>query len=229
MSERDVIEAAWRAVTSSVARRDPAAAAAAVPAAVRVGLLQAAGEAALIALQLPSTDVDTEALIAALRARGWDGDDVLVALLTSVATTTSTGRAELRVDLDMLGDVLGDANGGYLDLATGTAWPFEIVEDGQVEGLDPHEDPDPALWLEVPGTGSHEAYRDMVDFATDIIDPPVKGDLMAALDGRGAFRRFQSALDRHERYRVHWRVFSAERTSGRARAWLAQEGYDALP
>ena len=34
---------------------------------------------------------------------------------------------------------------------------------------------------------------------------------------------------RHETYRVHWRVFSTERRSGRARAWLADQGYDAVP
>ena len=42
MSQRAVVEAAWGAVTSSVVRRDPAAAGAAVPAAVREGLLQTA-------------------------------------------------------------------------------------------------------------------------------------------------------------------------------------------
>jgi hypothetical protein len=52
---------------------------------------------------------------------------------------------------------------------------------------------------------------------------------MTALDGKGAFRRFQSALNRHEAYRVHWRVLSYERRTGRARAWLAAQGYDAIP
>ncbi len=196
---------------------------------MREGLLHAAGEAALLALPSSSTDVETEALREALGARGWEGDDVLVSLLTAAATGTVTGRRAITVDLDMLGDVLGDANGGYLDLVTGNAWPIEIVEDGQVEGLDPREDPDPELWLEVPGAGSREAYLDMIDFTAGITDPRVQADLSAALDGRGAFRRFQAALDRHEHYRVHGRVFSAERTSGRARAWLAEEGYDALP
>ena len=115
------------------------------------------------------------------------------------------------------------------DLTTGTVWPTELVENGQVEGLDPYEDPDPQLWLEVPGEGSRDAYRDVADFTAELTDPRVRGDLVAALDGKGAFRRFQGALHRHDTYRVHWRVFSTERLAGRARAWLAEQGYDARP
>ena len=229
MSQRVVIEAAWSAVTSSVSRRDPVTAAAAVPAAVREGLLQTAGPAALLAVESSPAMGEVEALLGALRERGWPGDDVLIELLTAAANGTDTGRGRLVVDLDMLGDVLGDQRGGYFDLTTGTVWPIELVEDGQVEGLDPYEDPDPQLWLEVPGEGSRNAYRDMADFTDELTDPRVRGDLVAALGGKGAFRRFQGALDRHDTYRVHWRVFSTERLAGRARAWLADRGCDALP
>jgi hypothetical protein len=51
----------------------------------------------------------------------------------------------------MLADVLNDQRGGYLDLTTGTVWPAELVDDGQVEGLEPFEEADPELWLECPG------------------------------------------------------------------------------
>ena len=85
------------------------------------------------------------------------------------------------------------------------------------------------LWLDVPGYGSRDAYTDMTDFTADLTDPRVREDLAASLEGKGAFRRFQDALNRHDVYRVHWRVFSAERRTGRARAWLAEQGYDAVP
>ena len=129
----------------------------------------------------------------------------------------------------MLGDVLNDQRGGCLDLTTGTVWPCELVDAGQVEGLELFEDADPQLWLDVPGEGSRDAYRDMADFTAELTDERVRGDLAAALVGKGAFRRFQDALNWHETYRVHWRVFSIERRSGRARAWLADQGYDAVP
>lgn len=108
MSQRAVIEAAWGAVTSSVVRRDPAAAGAAVPAAVREGLLQTAGPAALLALQSSPAGREAEALLDGLRDRDWTGDDVLIELLTAAATGTETGRAQLQVELEMLGDVLND-------------------------------------------------------------------------------------------------------------------------
>jgi hypothetical protein len=142
---------------------------------------------------------------------------------------TDTGLAKLQVELELLGDVLDAQRDGYLDLTTGTVLPAELVDDGQVEGLEPFEEADPELWLDVPGEGSRDANRDIADFTAKLTDERVRGDLAATLEGQGAFRRFQDALNRHETYRVHWRVFSTERRSGRARAWLADQGYDAVP
>jgi hypothetical protein len=79
------------------------------------------------------------------------------------------------------------------------------------------------------GKTSRDGYRDTVDFTTDLTDPRVRGDLAAALEGKGALRRFQAALNRHDTYQVHWPVFSTERRSDRARAWLADQGYGAVP
>lgn len=111
-----MIEAAWSAVTVSVLRRDPAAAAAAVPAAVREGLLQTAGPAALLAVQSGTAGREVEALIAGLQDRDWPGDDVLIELLAAVMAGTVTGRVPLAVELDTLGDVLNDQRGGSVDL-----------------------------------------------------------------------------------------------------------------
>lgn len=230
MSDRDVIESSWRALTSSAARRDPSLCARAVAGGVDVGLLQAAGPAGIIALDAgPDGVAATARLMDALSARCWTGDDVLVELLSALSAGTSTGRAAAAIDLDLLADVLGDPRGGYLDLTTGDVWPMEVVDDGQVDDLDPEGDPDPHRWLVVDGDGSRAAYQDMVDFTATVTDRSARDDLTLALDGRGAFRRFQTALDRHEQCRVRWRVLSAERRLGRARAWLADEGYDALP
>jgi hypothetical protein len=228
VSQRAVIEAAWSAVTSSVSRRDPVAANAAVRAAVGEGLLQTAGPAALLALQSSLAGPDVELLLEGLRERDWPGDDVLIELLTALVVGTDTGRARLEVDLYELGEVLNNERGGYLDRTTGTVWPAELVDDGQVEGLEPFEDADPELWLDVPGEGGRDAYRDMADFTAELTDPRVRSDLAASLEGKGAFRRFQDALNRHDTYRVHWRVFSTERRAGRAREWLADQGFDTL-
>ena len=195
-----------------------------------MGLLQTAAAAAVVALAEPAGVTAVAPLIEALRARAWAGDAELVELLSALSTSSTTGRRGLQVDLDMLDDVLSNPEGGYLDLETGNVWPMSIVDDGQVEGLAGYgDDPDPQRWLDVVGEGSREAYQDMVDFTESVTEQATRDDLSAALDGRGAFRRVQTALDRHEQYRVHWRVLSTERRSGRARAWLAQQGYDAVP
>lgn len=230
MMDRESIESVWRALRSSAVRRAPVQAASAIPPGIRVGLLQNAAAAAVVALTEPAGVSAAAPHIEGLRARSWTGDAELVELLSALGSSSTTGRRGLPVDLDMLDDVLSDPQGGYLDLETGNVWPMSIVDDGQVEGLDGHgADPDPEHWLDVVGEGSREAYQDMVDFTESVTDQATRDHLSAALDGRGAFRRFQTALDRHDAYRVHWRVLSTERRAGRARAWLAEHGYDAIP
>ncbi len=91
-----MIEAAWSAVTASVSRHDPAAARAAVPTAVREGLLQTAGPAALLALQSSPAGREVEALLDGLRDRDWPGDDVLIELLTAATKGTETGAPNSR-------------------------------------------------------------------------------------------------------------------------------------
>jgi hypothetical protein len=44
------------------------------------------------------------------------------------------------VEPDTLGDVLHDQRGGYVDLGVGTVWPADLVDDGQVEGLESFEE-----------------------------------------------------------------------------------------
>jgi Uncharacterised protein family (UPF0158) len=224
------IEAAWRNLTGAVARRDGPAALAAVGPGQRLGLLQNAGPAALVALGHDEPDAGTAAagLAEALTARGWDGDNVLAELITATVTASPTGRRLLAVDLDMLGDVLADGSGGWLDLGSGYAWPQDLLDDGALEDiLGPEQEPD--RWLGIGFGGSHDAWQDMADYVASLADGPAATDLSQAIDGRGAFRRFQKALDKYSDLRVHWRVHSSEVRTGRARAWLADAGYDATP
>ena len=90
-------------------------------------------------LRAGATTPGVDALLVALGDRSWPGDQVAVEALTSVLSGLSTGRAGLVVDLDELGDVLSDERGGYLELATGAVWPASVVEDGDIEDLDPDE------------------------------------------------------------------------------------------
>jgi Uncharacterised protein family (UPF0158) len=229
VGDRAVIEALWRELRAVVAGADGVRAGAAVGGAVAEGLLRAAVPAALTAPPAggPAPVLGVDGLLTALRERSWPGDAVAVESLTSALSGTSTGRAGLVVDLEQLGDVLSDERGGYLELATGDVWPASVIEDGDMEDLDPDEI-ESDRWLNVPGDG-RDAWRDMASFADQVPDAQARDDLRVAVDGKGAFRRFQGALDRHEAYRVDWRVWSSERRMGRAREWLADEGYDLIP
>jgi hypothetical protein len=194
-------------------------------------LLQHAGAGLLIALaQHVEGAADlVPGLVQALAERGNDGDAVLAEQLFAATIGPPTGRKPLAVDLDMLIDVLeGDlayGYGGFLDLTTGFAWPELSLKDDPPDELDLEDD---EKWLGLPHLGSHEAWRDMRDFAAEQDDPVVSELLLDAIDGRGAFSRFRRVLDRRPEYDSAWLAFTDERRLGRARSWLADAGYDAI-
>jgi hypothetical protein len=150
----------------------------------------------------------------------------------------------LPVDLDELAEMLeGDPTygGGRIDLRTGQTWPKEVLEsltyDGagsddegeDEEGGDDEAGDDEDRWLWVGCQGSRDGYDDMVDFVETVKDPRLIGRLEVALDGRGAFRRFRNVLDREPAEFERWQAFSDDRRRGRARKWLAREGYRSVP
>jgi hypothetical protein len=201
---------------------------AAVRDAVRVGLLQAAVPVVLTALRADrAADVGVDELAEALRARRWDGDDIAAETLLASRSGTPTGRTEIVADLEMLGDVLGQQLGGYLEVATGESFPTSLFDDGAFEDVDDDE-LESDRWMDVPGD-SRDAWQDMADFAAAVEDDHVRELLQVAIEGRGAFSRFKSVLDRHDTYWVDWHVWSGERQLGRARDWLATEGFDPQP
>lgn len=64
-----------------------------------------------------------------------------------------------------------------------------------------------------------EPFIDLVE------DPHLADRLERSIQGRGAFRRFKDALENWPDLLERWYGFTDERHSGRARAWLAAEGY----
>ena len=230
VASRDDIDRAWGRLTAAIARRDAAGALAAVPGACAVGLFQAAGPAVLLALaeDAPGAEAGARTLVLALFERDFDGDATFAAQLGAAATGAGNGRDALVVDLDELATVMGDG-GGWLDLRTGFAWPQELIDLGDTDEVpDPDEDPESGLWI--PATDSRDAWQDMADYVDTLEDQAAADDLRAAIEGKGAFARFQTAFDRHSQWRAAWQVFSSERRAGRARAWLTDDtNYDAVP
>jgi hypothetical protein len=175
-----------------------------------------------------STDL-AHACVTALRARGWAGDrelaDALDAALSSRPTPTLR---PLPVDLEELSMVLeGDPvhGGGRIDLRTGEVWPQSAIEYVEEAGEIDQDDDDPERWLWVQCEGSHDGYRDMEWFIDDLDEPQFAAVLARAISGRGGFRRFKAALSARPDLMTRWYAFSNDRQRGRARSWLAAEGY----
>jgi Uncharacterised protein family (UPF0158) len=196
-------------------------------------LLQHAGDGLLVALAQRAEGAAelVPDLVEALTLRGDRGDAELAEHLTAATAGPATGRRPVPAELDRVTDLLeGDlmsGYGGYLDLSTGDAWSESAVEDGVLdEEVDLEDD---ERWLRVPHEGSREAWRDMRDFADSCSDPALAERLLDAIEGRGAFSRFRRVLDRAPEWLPDWYAYRDERHLGRARAWLADTGFDAVP
>jgi hypothetical protein len=197
--------------------------------------LQLIGDGLLVALGQGVQEASRTAgeCIAALRERDWEGDDELADSLEARLGTAPTRLLRpLAVDLEELAMVLeGDPvyGGGRIDLRTGEVWPNSAIEYAEESGeLDP-DDEDNDRWLRVDCEGSRPGYRDMEWFVSDISDPGIADRLSIAISGRGAFRRFRDTLSRWPDLVTRWQAFSDDRQRGRARAWLADEGYAPTP
>lgn len=192
-------------------------------------VLQLAGDGLLVALgrhapQAAELAVECES---ALRTRNWAGDEELADQLAAARGHGPTPMLRpLRVELDEVSDLLeGDPSegGGLIDLVTGVGWPGSI--DLEEAGLSGDERDDPDRWLEVPAAGSDHGYHDMELFITTVADASIADRLDIAIEGRGAFRRFKGTLSRWPEELQRYMQFAEERRLGRARAWLAAQGY----
>lgn len=171
-------------------------------------------------------------LITRLRERDWTGDaELTLRVEAALGAAPALTTRPLPVDLEELADVLeGDPveGGGRIDLRDGQVWPQAVlayVEDDDEEDDEDADDPD--RWLWVHAEGSRAGYRDMELFIDALAEaqPEVADRLLLAIDGRGAFRRFRNTLSDWPELFTQWHAFSTDRQRGRARAWLADQGY----
>ena len=191
--------------------------------------LQLIGDGLLAAVR-NGTDESAEfavGCVSALRERRWDGDRELMEVLEAVLGKGPTPLLRpLPVELEELSMILeGDPvqGGGRIDLATGQVWPQSALD--YAEEIGEAEDDDPDRWLWVHCEGSRSAYEDMVWFIEELDDPDLADRLIRAISGRGAFRRFKDTLFDRPDLMTRWYAFSGDRQRGRARGWLAAEGY----
>lgn len=164
-----------------------------------------------------------------LGERSWEGDSELaVALASALGDVPTPMLRPLPVDLEELAMILeGDPvhGGGRIDLRTGEVWPQSAIEYAEEVGEIDEDDDDPERWLWVHCEGSRDGYRDMEWFIENLDDAEFAAKLARALSGRGAFRRFKDQLSDRPELMTRWHGFSNDRQRGRARSWLAAEGY----
>jgi Uncharacterised protein family (UPF0158) len=186
-------------------------------------VLQLAGDGLLgaVAQGVPEAAALAAQCAAALRQRAWEGDDELADQLDAILNLGATPMLRpLPVDLEELASLLeGDPvyGGGRIDLKTGDCWP-ESPDDNNLDEEGDH-------WLYVECVGSRQGYRDMERFIATVEDPAIVDRLAIAIRGSGAFRRFKDVLSRWPEELQRYFLFSSERQLGRARSWLAAEGY----
>jgi hypothetical protein len=171
----------------------------------------------------------THACVTALHAREWEGDRELADALDAALGSGPTPMLRpLPVDLEELAMILeGDPihGGGRIDLRTGEVWPQSAIEYAEEVGEIDEDDDDLERQLWVHCEGSHDGYRDMEWFIDDLNDEAFADQLARAISGRGAFRRFKDTLSERPELMTRWHAFSNDRHRGRARSWLAGEGY----
>jgi hypothetical protein len=83
-------------------------------------------------------------------------------------------------------------------------------------------------YLTVDPVSSREQYRWMERFIQMLDDPDLRERLTAAIDGKGAFRRFKDVLMSYGTERERWFAFRSERLRVFMEAWLSAHALTAV-
>ncbi|MEM9189127.1 MAG: UPF0158 family protein, partial [Myxococcota bacterium] len=109
----------------------------------------------------------------------------------------------------------------YLHLETGEV--IRIVDGIADPAMHARVMSDPQ-YLRIDPVSSREQYRWMERFITTVEEGEFRQKLVAAIDGKGAFRRFKDVLMSYPVDRERWFVFRSERLRACMDAWLQAHG-----
>jgi uncharacterized protein len=82
-------------------------------------------------------------------------------------------------------------------------------------------------YVRVPERSNAAAFESMAKFIGTVEDPVLAEELTAALNGKGAFRRFKNVLVSHPKERKRWHGFNAKEMKKEIIAWLQSIGIEA--
>lgn len=118
----------------------------------------------------------------------------------------------------------------YLDLRTGEVQMVPVNRFGDDDDWPSEDEIDAGLetghLLYVEPLEASVEYGWMAKFAATVRDARLRDRLEAALDGRGAFRRFKDVLLGFPAERERWLAFHSARLHAAAREWLAEQGIE---
>ena len=113
----------------------------------------------------------------------------------------------------------------YLQLNTGEV--IRIVDGIADPGMHSRIMAD-SSYLRIDPVSSREQYRWMERFVATIEDADLRQNLLSAIDGKGAFRRFKDVLMHFPVDRERWFSFRSERLRVSMLSWLEANGIEAL-
>jgi hypothetical protein len=82
-------------------------------------------------------------------------------------------------------------------------------------------------YIRIPERQNRIAYQSMSAFLDTIEDPLLREELSAALNGKGAFRKFKDTLIRFPRERKRWHSYNAKTMKKESIEWLTSLGIEA--
>jgi hypothetical protein len=83
-------------------------------------------------------------------------------------------------------------------------------------------------YLRIPERQSLTAYKSMADFTETVKDPFLKKELLNALNGKGAFRRFKDILIDYPKERKRWHGYNAKAMKKEIIEWLRSIGVESI-
>ena len=132
------------------------------------------------------------------------------------------------VNIDEVCDAMEDNNPEieyWIDLKTGEMiFVTDYDEQSEREEIFEAIEYEPDRFREIPTISSDEAYSYMEEFIGQVKDENLREKLQIAIQGKGAFRRFQNVIAGDPEEEIKWFDYKDKRVKEETIEWLKSEG-----